>query len=262
VISGIPTPISLITDFTNVGTGIYTSIQVTQLKAMIGTLQSLQVATLGISLVGVGVSVAGFVYMRNRFNALDGRVDQLINIINTGFDNQKKSDMRLHMSRTRSLVQRAQLASTISDSRTEYNEVAAALADQAAYFEGEIVFNIAAKGNMNLELLWQLAQALFLCNSVRIDCRVRTNELRHALVVSEAVASDYQALFNQITPASFDNKVSDGLAAVRVLRDATDAAASKPYLIDYLRTRKISGEEYLQALEQEKESPYLILRSI
>src|SRR5262245_15208438 len=56
--SGIASPLSLVPQAINVGTGLYTAVQVGQLKAMMETLQSLQIATLGISLVGVGVSVA------------------------------------------------------------------------------------------------------------------------------------------------------------------------------------------------------------
>lgn len=164
------------------------------------------------------------------------------------------------MSRTKSLVQRAQQAHALSDPRPEYANVAAMLTEQAAYFEGEIAFMITAKGKINLDMFWELSQMLMLCNNIRIDCRMRTNELRHAQDVSAAVASEYQNLFDPLTPRSFDTPVNDGLAAVRVLRDTTDAASSKPYLIDYLRTQRIDGGEYISSLEREKENPLLILK--
>ena len=137
--------------------------------------------------------------------------------------------------------------------------MAAGLADQAAYFEGEIAFMVKNNGSIDLDAFRQMAQMLMLCNSVRIDCRIRTNELRHALVVSESVASDYENLFTHLTPLSFGTDFSKGLSAVKVLRDASDAALSKPYLIDFLRTRRIDGGDYIEALDQEKNSPYLLL---
>jgi H+/gluconate symporter-like permease len=73
-LSSATSPLSLASSVVNTGSSIYTAIQVRQLKAMMETLQALQVATLGVSLVGVGVSVAGFLYMRKRFNSLDGRI--------------------------------------------------------------------------------------------------------------------------------------------------------------------------------------------
>ena len=79
-LSSATSPLSLASSVVNTGSSIYTAIQVRQLKAMMETLQALQVATLGVSLVGVGVSVAGFLYMRKRFNSLDGRLDRLIDL--------------------------------------------------------------------------------------------------------------------------------------------------------------------------------------
>jgi hypothetical protein len=265
----------MVTGTVNAGASIYTGVQthqiktqihqvkeqISQLTVMMETLQSLQVATLGVSLVGVGVSVAGFYYMRKRFNALDGRMDQLFETIHAGFEKQRQADLRAQMARTKGLMQRAEHAKTLSDPRPEYSEVAAGLADQAAYFEGEIAFMVKGRGPVDLEMFWQMAQMLLLCNSVRIDCRIRTNELRHALALSEAVSSEYEHLFENLTPASFGPDVDGGLASVRVLRDASDAAASKPYLIDFLRTRRISGNDYIETLDQEKANPYLLLKT-
>lgn len=262
VTSGASSPLSLVPEVVNAGAGIYTAIQMSQLKAMMAALQSLQIATLGVSLVGVGVSVAGFLYMRKRFNSLDGRIDQLIDAVNLGFESQQKAMLRQNMSRTKGLVQRAEQAKSLSDPRSEYSEVASGLADQAAYFEGEISFMISTKDKANLDMFWQLAQVLMLCNSVRIDCRMRTNELRHAQDVSQSIALEYQNLFEPITPVSFQGtSPENGLAMVKVLRDVTDAAASKPYLIDYLRTRRFDGQDYIESLDREKNSPLLILRT-
>lgn len=261
IVSGVPTPLSLVSNVINAGSGIYTAVQVRQIEALMETLQTLQVATLGVSLVGVGVSVAGFVYMRKRFNALDERLDQVINAIHAGFENQRKDDLRARMSRIKGLIRRAEQAKEFSNPQSEYREVAAALADQAAYFDGEISVILSAKGPIPADLFWQLAQSLMLCNNVRIDCGIRSDELRHTLRIAEAVASEYQGLFNPLTPMSFDGSVENGLNTVRVLRDISDSAASKPYLIDYLRTQRITGEEYVNALEQEKQEPLLMLKT-
>jgi hypothetical protein len=254
-------PISMVADVVNAGASIYTGVKINQIKSMMETLQSLQVATLGVSLAGVGVSVAGFYYMHKRFNSLEGRMDNLGESIRAGFENLGHRDLRKQLHLTKSLLQRAQQAQALSDPHPEYSEVAAGLADQAAYFEGEIAFIVKTNGQIDPDMFWQLAQMLMLCNSVRIDCRIITNELRHALAVSEAVSSEYNNLFTHLTPLSFGLKVDRGLAAVRVLRDASDAANSKPYLIDYLRTQRINGSDYIEAIEQEKNIPYLLLKT-
>lgn len=257
--SGPFAPVSMLADVVSAGANVYAGLKVQQLKTMMETLQFLQVATLGVSLAGVGVSVAGFYYMHKRFNSLEDRMDELSDAIKVGFENLGHRDLRKQLHFTKSLLQRAQQAPALSDPRPEYSEVAAGLADQAAYFEGEIAFMVKINGPINLDVFRQMAQMLMLCNSVRIDCRIRTNELKNALAVSESVASEYQNLFTHLTPLSFGTDVTKGLAAVKVLRDASDAASSKPYLIDYLRTRRIDGGDYIEALDQEKNSPYLLL---
>ena len=257
--SGPFAPVSALADVVSAGANVYAGLQIQQLKTMMETLQFLQVATLGVSLAGVGVSVAGFYYMHKRFNSLEDRMDELSETIKLGFENLGHRDLRKQLHSTKSLLQRAQQARALSDTRSEYSEVAAGLADQAAYFEGEIAFMVKNNGPIDLDVFRQMAQMLMLCNSVRIDCRVRTNELRHALVISESVASDYENLFTHLTPLSFGTDFTKGLFAIKVLRDASDAALSKPYLIDYLRTRRINGADYIGALEEEKNSPLLLL---
>lgn len=252
-------PLSLASSVVNTGSSIYTAVQVRQLKAMMETLQALQVATFGVSMVGVGVSVAGFLYMRKRFNSLDDRIGTLIDAVRDEFRNLEESGFRKQMSHTKSLVQRAELAKSMIDPPKEYREVAAQLADQAAFFEGEIDFQISTKGPIKHDTFWLLAQLWMLCNSVRVDCQIRANELLHAQHVSERIAGEYQGLFERISPASFDADHWKGRATVRLLRDATDSAHSKPFLLDYLRTRRIEGPSYIDSLERENEQPMLVL---
>jgi hypothetical protein len=257
---GAASPVNLALQAGSIIPTAYTAIQVTQLKSMMSTLQSLQIATLGVSLVGVGVSVAGFVYMHKRFNSLDNRIDTLIDTVNTGFENQQKASLRAHMSQVKGLVQLAKQAESLSSPDKEYSRVADSLADQASFFEGEIEFVSRSSQKVNLEIFWQLAQVLMVCNSVRIDCRMRTNELLNAQTIAESAAADYQRLFSPLTPASFDARPSDGAIASDTIKDITDAASTKPYLIDYLRTIGVNGREYIQTLEGEVERPLLMLK--
>jgi hypothetical protein len=259
-LSSVTSPISLVSSVLNAGASVYTAVQVRQLKAMMETLQAFQIATLGVSLIGVGVSVGGFLYMRKRFNNLDSRLDKLLDTVKTGFENLEKSGVRQQMSRTKSLVQRAELARTMMDSSKEYKEVAAQLGEQAAYFEGEIVHLISTKGSINHHTFWLLAQLWMLCNSVRLDCQIRANELRNALHVSEKIAIEYQGVFERIGPTSFDVDHTEGRSTVRFFRDATDAAHTKPFLLDYLRTHQLDGPSYIESLEREAEQPMLFLK--
>lgn len=254
-------PLSLVSPIVDTASSVHTAVQVHQLKAMVETLQSLQLATLGASLAGVGVSVAGFLYMRQRFNSLDRRIDQVVDTVKAGFEEQKRSDLRQHMSRTKALVQRAELAKSMTDPAKEYKDVAAQLADQAAFFEGEVTFQMSVKGPIRHEMFWLLSQLWILCNSVRLDAQIRANELLHAQRLSERIAGEYQNLFDRVGPASFDVGIQEGQATTKVLRDATDSASSKPFLLDHIRTRRIPGPIYIERLEGEQEAPILLLQA-
>ncbi len=258
---GVASPVTLVAgEVLNAGTGIYNGVQIQQVKAMVEGLMALQIATLGVSLVVVGVSVAGFVYMRQRFNALDKKIDRLLDAMVSGFDAQRQAILRSHLSQVSGYVQQAHQAHTLSNPQKEYSRIAESLASEAAHFEGELEFVIKVSGKINHELFWQLAQALMVCNSVRIDCRIRTNELRNAVNVSTGIADHYQEVFGLLTPMSFDIAPELAVKTVTVLKDITDVAATKPYLLDYLHSRRIDGAAYLNDLEQETERPLLMLK--
>lgn len=255
-------PVGLAAEGLNVASGVYTAVEVTQMKSMIASLQTLQYATLGVSLVGVGITVAGFVYMHKRFNALDGRLDELMKSIQSEFTRQRESALRGHMSQVKGLLKSVKQAPTLSRPEIEYSRVAEAMSEQAAHFEGELEFLIKTDSKINVEMFWQLAQLLMLSNSVRIDCRIRSNELRNAREISESVAEDYQRLFDPLSVASFLTPEGDGAVVTRTLREITDASMTKPYLIEYLRTQRIHGADYLGRLDSETQNPLLMLRVV
>jgi len=254
-------PISLVTSVLDTGASIYTAVEVTKIKAMVAAMQSLQIATLGVSLVGVGISVAGFYYMHTRFNALDQKLDQLIDTVTSGFDRQREDALRAHMSRVRGLTKDAKHAASLSRPDKEYGRIAEALSSESAHFDGELDCLIKSKQKINVEMFWQLTQVLMLCNSIRVDCRIRTSELRNAREISESIASDYRRQFDRLTPASFQVHEGEAERIIQTLRDITDSAATKPYLIDYLRTQRYDGGAYLKRLEDEAENPILLLKA-
>lgn len=259
VLSGAASPLTLGLDMVNMGTGLYTSVQVSQLKSMVSLLQSLQMATLGVSLVGVGVSVAGFIYMKQRFDRLEGKFADLDQTVRQGFDEQRKSELRKQVSKTSALVRRARAASTRSDWRMEYLEIAAGLSEQAEYFRYELNHLAKSDGKIDADLFSHLVQMQVLCNTVRLDCQMRCEELTHALRMAEEIAGDYQSSFSELTPLSFTIPPDKGLTLIRSLRDISDGAECKPYLIDLLRTRRIGGMEYLEALGSEEKAPLQFL---
>lgn len=251
-------PLGIAANMIEAGAAVKTSIDVGQIKKMVASLQTLQYATLGVSMVGLGVTVAGFAYMHKRFDALDVRFSELSNILQSGFNEQRQATMRARLSQVKGLAKAAGQAHTLSQPGLEYCRIAESMSEQAAHFEGELEFLIKAEGKMNLEVFWQLAQLLTLSNSVRIDCRMRSNEMKNAREIAESVAEDYQRLFDPLSVASF--KDGDAVLLTKTLREITDAAMTKPYLIEHLRTQHANGAAYLSRIESETEEPLLMLK--
>lgn len=234
--------------------------QLSAMQSMMASLQTLQYATLGVSLIGIGVSVAGFIYMHKRFNALDSKFDYLIKSVQSEFLRIREAALRTQMSKVNGLIKAAKQAPTLSRPDLEFSRIAEQLSEQAAHFEGEIEFLIKTEDKMQSSVFWQLVQILALTNSVRIDCRIRTNELRNAREIAESVSQDYRRLFDPISVSSFHGQMNVNSVLVKTIRDMTDAATTKPYLIEHLRTHRINGSDYLDRLDKETEQPLLMLR--
>jgi hypothetical protein len=104
------------------------------------------------------------------------------------------------------------------------------------------------------------------------------DELPAAREVSQATASQYNSMFDPLTPLSlakksipeydqddrsFDQLITAELVSSRQIissiRDAQDAAATRPLLFDTLITQGIPGRDFMRRLEDEKEQPLLCL---
>ena len=161
----------LATNFANSGAGIYTAIQVAQLKSMVEALQVLQYATLGVSMVGVGVTLGGFLYMRGRFNTLDQNIQKLSTAIHLGFEEAQKARLRSEMAKVNNLIESAKLAETRTQPNLEYNRIADAMSEQASFFEQELIHLMNSSSRVDMNFFWELSQLFILCNGTVIDCQ-------------------------------------------------------------------------------------------
>jgi len=249
----------LATNFANSGAGIYTAIQVAQLKSMVEALQVLQYATLGVSMVGVGVTLGGFLYMRGRFNTLDQNIQKLSTAIHLGFEEAQKARLRSEMAKVNNLIESAKLAETRTQPNLEYNRIADAMSEQASFFEQELIHLMNSSSRVDMNFFWELSQLFILCNGTVIDCRIRANELPNARAASEVIANKYKKHFDLLHAGKFLGEFKNASPIVRTLRDVTDGAITKPYLIQHLIDVKIEGSAYFKRLDEEKNEPLLLL---
>ena len=112
---------------------------------------------------------------------------------------------------------------------------------------------------VDVNFFWELSQLFILCNGTVIDCRMRANELPNARAVSEAIANKYKRHFDLLHAGKFLGEFKHASPIVRTLRDVTDGAITKPYLIQHLIDVKIEGSAYFKRLDEEKNEPLLLL---
>jgi len=263
-------PLGLIEAGVNAATSLY------MLKAM-EMLKMLQYASIGFSVVGIGVSAIGFMAMSKRLESIENKLEGISKQIEHGFKDQIKRDFRAHFSKIRGLLKQADQAHELKNPAREWRDLASKLADESAFFYGEIT-NLLKNTTFNQEEFAPLLQSYILCNSGRIACLMLSNELENAYRVSSDYADEYSSLLDDITPvylarktienhAQWGYKLSDKVRDsqiktqefVRAIRDLTEYESTKPYLIHTLLEKGINGRLYMNAIREEKNRPLLML---
>lgn len=255
------------------------NVQLVQIKAMLEGLQILQYANLGATVAGIGVSAIGFALMNKKLNGLQRTTDKLAVRIEEGFKDLHMRELRGHYSKIHGLFDQADQAFHQTNPLAKWQLLERDLADESAYFRGEVAFHLQSE-TFSRVLFEAFTRSYTLCNAGRIECLVLSNELKAAYKVSKDVSDDYNRLFDPMVPFELarksdllvenkdvphDELLKQEMVSMRDLvsniRDAQDAAMSKPYLLEMLMDRDIDGHEYMRQLREEKEQPLLLLRA-
>lgn len=264
-------------DVLNLPSSLYANVQLGQLKTMVEGLQMLQYATLGATVAGIGVSAIGFALMNKKLNSIQGQISDLEKRMDEQFRQLHERELRARFSKISGLFERADQAHHLKGPYNEWQQVASALADESAFFKGEIIHYL-DQPKFDSALFNSLVTSLTYCNSGRVECLMLSNELEAAHKVSTDIARHYTSLFDDLSPVQLANKASNPDAKwdhrsyhkqkyvhsemkdlVQGLRGATEAVLTRPYLIETLIEKGIEGREYMTAIREEKERPLLLL---
>lgn len=263
----------------NMASSVYGNVQLTQLKSLLSGMQAMQYATLGVAVAGIGVSIAGFALMNKKLNQLDERITELGKRIDEAFRVLREGELRVRFSRLQGLFERAQQAHSLRAPANEWYAVAGMLADESAYFRGEVKFLLEHQ-SFDKDLFSSLVSAMAMCNTGRVECMVLSNELPAAKRVSEDVGRHYGSLFDGLSHVALAGKVADESVryqrqkyfdlrdlqvemrnVVAGVREMTDAALTRPALIGTLIENEIDGYQYVRSLSEETVESLLLLPS-
>lgn len=257
----------LSTPFTPVGvagslaSNIASNVQLSQLTILVEGLEVLQFATLGASVAGIGVSAVGFYLMNKKLNRIQSQISDLSQRVDKHFWELRERDFRAHYSKIHGLYVRADDAISLKHPESEWRQIAALLSDESAFFHGEMVHLLEQK-EFDKSLFSSLITSYGICNAGRTECLLLAGEMQAAAKAADTIAQHY-TLFDQMNPLGLKSSSGQTLSGTTNLlsgvRDAQDAAFTKPFLIETLIEKSINGREYVTALREEDERPLLVL---
>lgn len=244
------------------------NVQLAQLKKMVGSLQVLQYANLGGAIVGVGATVAGFVVINRKLQSIEGTIEQLGRRMDQQFQFLHEDLVRQTLASIRGQLERLEAARKLRDPQGEFHNVAASLTESSAQLRERISSQVDHRW-LNDEVFAMLTRTLLMSDSSRIEAYLLAEEMETAHHCAISIGDAYTALFDGIAPTKLDRcrgtaeegpRHMTSKQIVQTLRDITDSALTRPFLIESLHRREISGRDYLETLRAEREEPILLLR--
>lgn len=253
-----------------------------EVQSSLALLQSLQVGTLALSGVGLGVSIAGFAMVLKRLKGIENHLSLIEAKIDQITKDRRSDDLRMIFADISTQLSTIEALA----SRTRKTNVAEAAEQALATSAGrlEVHFRQQSEGIHNgnlkpdaIEVLWSLAAAIRICHEAGLRALFSIDELEAARHLAARRAASYMSLGEGLSPdaiarvlahqaADYRSYADARVAAlpqaevfVRGMRDSVAAIASQAELAGHLIAVGGSGPSYLAELEAEKTAPLLLL---
>lgn len=269
--------------------GLVAVIQNQQIKSRLADVQSslalfqnIQLGTLAVSGLGLGISAAGFAVMLTRLKGIESHLGSIEAKIDRITSDRRSDELRMTLA---DLATQLDAVDTLSARTNKVSTAEAAergLATSAGRLEAHFQHRseAAQAGHISLEdldLLWSLAAAIRLCHEAGLRALFSIDELQAARDLAARRAGRFLTMSQPLSPDALARLYAHGArsadalvearrvalpqaeALVAGLRDTVASVASQAELADILLQRQISGPAYFRSLEAEKEQPILAL---
>lgn len=262
----------------NTASSLVANAQLAQLKRMVEGLQVLQYANLGVGLAGIGVSVVGFAVVSKKLNSIKQTLEKLSLKIDQKFAEIYLNQLYRDLHCLRGVLEGIEATKRLSSPKAALLSAASRLSELRSGIRGHIEYQL-QQNTFDEQLFTQLTSALLLSDNARVEAYLLANEYNSAHYNAVSIADSYSELFDDLTPYDLGqkrlirhqdlrervsgegaNKTAGIENLVTGLRDVTDAALTKPNLIEELDVRGISGADYIRSLKDETEEPIVLLK--
>lgn len=254
-----------------------------EMSRTLALVQSLSVANLAVSGLGLGVSIAGFATVLKRLKGIETSIAKLEEKIDRVTTDRRQDELK------RDLTDIATEVDTVAtlDGRANKSGPGQVAQQQLARLAGQIERHMsdhierAQKGRLtdaDLELLWSLAAAIRLCHDTGARALFTINDLDGVSAVTALQSSRFMDLTQRLMPADSYARLAavgvsdrEQVAEIRArilpiaqqlnagLRDTVAALFSQSTLAQDLRQKGIIGPEYLTTIAKECEEPFLFI---
>lgn len=267
--------------------GIVTVIQNQQIKSRLGQLQSamgllqnLQVGTLAVSGMGLGVSVAGFAIMLKQLKKIENQISGLGDRIDRVTKDRRGDEVTSIFSDIASELETVDTLSSRNDPRRVAEDAQRGLAKAASRLQPHFE-RVMGNGNEmtveDLDLLWSLAAAMRLCSDAGIKALFRIDELAVAAEIAQRQSQRFADLGSKLSADKLSRLIARKAATVEEMtQQRQKALAPAKTLVEGIRStvlglseqsalaillvdRGASGRSYLEEAEVENNEPLLCL---
>lgn len=271
-------PLGMLTAYQNYQIGQ----KIEGLRQGVELLKGLQIGTLALSGINLGVSIAGFAMVLSRLRAMEGQLDNLMISVAAVTEDRREDDLRSLLGELMDKLGRADDLLSLKD----LSRMADGLVDGFGRLSGqfEMIFRrdgavhaLETLSAQKLERLWIAAAALRLCQDSTLRLLFLMDELEYARRFANRQAGSLLDLFDTFRPEEYSRLMtpvsedwqqtladraemrkrcmilSDGL------RGGVEGVAGQGALAQSLLDGGISGRRWLEAAEAEQEAPFQFL---
>ncbi|PSK80829.1 hypothetical protein CLV79_11916 [Limimaricola soesokkakensis] len=269
--------------------GVIGLVQNEQIKASLkelgqgmALLQNLQFANMALTGIGIGVSVAGFAIMKMRLDAIEnhlgtlrGEVREIGRLIQEAELRRLFSEIRSALKDLDSVVTRTDCLSLASNLQRQLSTHVSTLSDLLR--EAMALGKVTVLPMEQLDLIWTLSSAKWLCEEAELRTLFISEDLAHAGDYAARYRDDNIRCLNQLNPdalarlvAAGEKDLADAVsarrnAATRLGRIADGFAGAvtslshQHSLAQALIDGGVGGRAFVQAATQETDSPFLLV---
>lgn len=266
---------------------VATNIQLNQIKDMLGGLQMMSTATLAVSALNVGVTVAGFAVIAKKLKRIEGKIDSMEGKLES-MDRVVENISIRQRARDRAsitcLMEQGDEAWTRKDSEQIWRQLTSGLLEQDHYFRalfdlgGNEAESIITDANVPIWESFSAHEALAHLVAARTQCLVLLNEYRAAMDYTKNYSIWLSQTYSRLTPPKIVDSRIDAEAKtlnrnpdhlrlemlntaqtfLQITRNQQEFSSSIPQMISILEKRRIDGREYVGTARESNE-PILIL---